>query len=226
MLQPFGKVHIFKLLTYSERVYMEEIEITTDIDVQGGLNDDDISRWSKEKKEETVDLIKGLIRNALEKLYQNDMHLICNCPVTKCKSTDNKHHVGERSIVFRFAYYLQELLNKEKRLSSYNLDCEYNRNGVKAKRLPGFPNGTYPDVILHRRGSNTSNLLVIEFKTYWNDNQDDDIRKIKSFTDQKGEYKFLLGVTVLIGKDKAKQRLFFESDEITMKGIQKKWQNL
>ena len=196
---------------------MEEIET----DILDRQSEDDISKWPEQRKEEIVNLINSLICNALKKLYQNDMHLIYNCPATRHKSNDNKHHVGERSIVFRFAHYLQEMLNCEKRLSSYDLDCEYNRNGTMAKRLPSFPNGTYPDVILHHRGSNKSNLLVMEFKTYWSDNQDIDVRKIEEFTNQNGEFKFLLGETVLIGKDKAKQRLFVDGHEITEKGIQR-----
>ena len=113
---------------------------------------------------------------------------------------DKKHHVGERAIVFRFAHYLQNFIDKEETFKSYNLDCEYNRNGLKNKSLPSFPNGTYPDVILHKRGSNDKNLLVMEFKTYWNKNQSDDRIKIQEFTDQKGNYKFLYGITVLITK--------------------------
>ena len=40
----------------------------------------------------------------------------------------------------------------------------------------------------------------MEFKTYWNNNQGNDFEKIREFTDLSGQYKFLYGVTVLIGK--------------------------
>ena len=42
---------------------------------------------------------------------------------------------------------------------------------VSTKKLPSFPNGTFPDEILYKRGSNDNNILVMEFKTYWNKDQ-------------------------------------------------------
>ena len=56
----------------------------------------------------------------------------------------------------------------------------------------------YPDVILHKRGSNDDNILIIEFKTYWNDNQYNDYAKIKEFTDLSGRYAFHNGMAILI----------------------------
>lgn len=141
------------------------------------------------------------IEDSFRLLYMNDRHLIYNggCPY---EEGDKKHHVGERSIVFRFAYYLQNLIAMDAELKCFDLDCEYNRNGVECKGLPSFPNGTYPDLIIHKRGSNDYNLLVMEFKTYWNDNREDDKKKIKEFVDPLGEYKYRLGISVLIKEDR------------------------
>lgn len=36
----------------------------------------------------------------------------------------------------------------------------------------------YPDFILHKRGSNDFNILIIEFKTWWNPQNDEDIEKL------------------------------------------------
>lgn len=144
-----------------------------------------------------------LISKALDMLYLKDEHLIVNRPLTNF-GQDEIHHVGERAIVFRFAHYLQNLVEQDDIFSKYDLDCEYNRNGVSNKKLPSFPNGTYPDVILHKRGSNDYNLLVMEFKTYWNKNQVDDCRKICEFTSLSGKYAFHYGMTVLIAKSRGK----------------------
>ena len=134
---------------------------------------------------------------AFIKLYTNDSHLIYNTPIANKTDRDN-HHAGERSIVFRFAHYLQNLISDDIEFKDYNLDCEYNRNGPQTKALPSFPNGTYPDLIIHKRGTNEHNLLIMEFKTYWNNDQSQDIIKIREFLDQNGEYKFKYGASVLI----------------------------
>ena len=93
--------------------------------------------------------ILTMINEALNKLYECDSYLINN-------------KVNERSIVFKFGYYFQCLLN-ESSFSSYNLDCEYNKNYSDPKRTVSFPKGTYPDIVVHKRGSNEANLLLIVF---------------------------------------------------------------
>ena len=153
--------------------------------------------------------IDELVKKALDILYEKDEHLIFNQPLTEQDNSESGlgHHVGERAIVFRFAHYLQCLLSKDQLLSSYDLDCEYNRNGASVKSLESFPNGTYPDVIIHKRGSNDENLLVIEFKTYWNRNQYKDQKKITEFTSLEGKYRFLCGYTICIEKSREKCKI-------------------
>ena len=116
---------------------------------------------------------------------------------------DKRHHAGERAIVFRFAHYLQNLIDDNGGFEDYNLDCEYNRNGTECKSLPSFPKGTYPDIIIHQRGSNDYNLLVIEVKTYWNDDTERDKRKLKDFTAPNGKYKFSRGISLLLTADRS-----------------------
>ena len=84
--------------------------------------------------------------------------------------------------------------------NEYNLDVEYNRNMNESKSTINRPNN-YLDLILHKRETNDSNLLIMEFKTYWNSNQDDDEEKIKEFMNLDGAYKYKLGCTVLIGEN-------------------------
>ncbi|MEG0292474.1 MAG: hypothetical protein RR495_07025 [Anaerovoracaceae bacterium] len=142
-------------------------------------------------------ILEYVINKSLLDLYYRDEYLICTKPV----DSDDNSHVCERAIVFRFGIYLQNYMNELPELREYNLDCEYNRKGYSKKSLPNSPNGTYPDIILHKRG-NRDNLLVIEFKTWWNRNIDNDIKKIKDFLDEMGKYKYRYGLSIVLGKTK------------------------
>ena len=149
-----------------------------------------------------IEVLDNLIENALNDLYKKDYHLIQNKAKNE-KGKDDAHHVGERAIVFRFAHYLLNYMDGTHLFGEYDLDCEYNRNGYKCKSLPSFPNGTLPDIIIHKRGSNEKNLMVIEFKTYWNKGKsviEKDLSKLKEFTDIQGKYKFCKGYFILIEK--------------------------
>jgi hypothetical protein len=75
---------------------------------------------------------------------------------------------SERSMSHRLAVYLAEVI------PDYEVDCEYNRDGFNAKKLHLQPPETnafdddavtvFPDIIVHKRGSNNDNLLVVEIK--------------------------------------------------------------
>jgi len=100
------------------------------------------------------------VMQALDMLYERDKYLISNN-----KNGNRNNHVSERAIVFRFGIYLEEVLKCDSEFAKYNLDSEYNRNIDAKKQLPERENGVYPDLILHKRGSNDDNILVIEIKT-------------------------------------------------------------
>ena len=140
--------------------------------------------------DEKITLLTQLVEAALNELYCNDQYLL-------------DHYVHERSIVFRFAHYLQKLLDEHKELLDFNLDVEYNRNGYRPKRIPIRRNGARPDLIVHKRGSNKSNLLMIEFKTYWDTRTSDDLKKLKEFTRHDGRYNFFLGLSIIFGEERS-----------------------
>ena len=135
--------------------------------------------------------IKRLIEKALDKLYKEDYNsLIC---------LNHEKHVGERACVFRFGIYFSQILKREKQFKGYNLDCEYNRNYDDPKRRN---NGDLmiPDIILHKRGNNDNNIVVIEFKGWWSDvkSQKDDIYKLKELVDPYGKYKYQYGYSIIL----------------------------
>ena len=104
-----------------------------------------------------ADEVKQFLERAIDRLRHTDRYLL---------DVD----VNERSVAARLAMYLQE------DFVGYAVDVEYNRAGAEIKRLMAVvcrcPRGrietegqrVLPDVIVHRRGDNKSNLLVIEVK--------------------------------------------------------------
>lgn len=93
------------------------------------------------------------------------------------------HEISERSITHKIASYLQILFPE------YNVDCEYNGDITQAtqkkkiwivrkelekrdlltkdeKKTPDeiIERDVYPDIIIHRRGTNDDNLCIIEIK--------------------------------------------------------------
>lgn len=77
--------------------------------------------------------------------------------------------VHERAIVARLGQHLEPLF------PSYSVDCEYNRHGIETKRadVPAECASRIdeagkaiiiPDLIVHRRGHDKNNLLVVEAK--------------------------------------------------------------
>lgn len=129
--------------------------------------------------------IESLVKKAIDRLLNDDGDLL-------------RYDVNERSITHRLACYLQELF------SEWNVDCEYNRDHDKPKKLLTYKGkkveiddtkGTtvFPDIIVHKRGSG-KNLLVIEVKKTTNtDPNDCDIDKLTAFKEeQQLQYKHAL----------------------------------
>lgn len=150
------------------------------------------------KKRNELEKMVGI---ALQCLYANDEYLITTKAHDLSGGTDG--HVSERSIVARFAIYLQEQLYEHTTLKDYNLDVEYNRNMDQPKYLPNTKwqnNGAYPDLIIHKRGKNSDNLLIIEFKTHWNDGENGilkDIKKLRAFRNQPYSFKNALFIKIM-----------------------------
>lgn len=94
--------------------------------------------------------------------------------------------VNERSITSLIARYLAP------ELADYHVDCEYNRDGVDPKKI-GYldlhpdeedteARTVFPDIIVHRRGSNDRNYLVIEVKKSTNQtSRDVDFAKLAGY---------------------------------------------
>jgi len=131
-----------------------------------------------------------------------------------------KYKVSERALTHKLAEHLQKLFPR------HNVDCEYNKVGWgDSKRLgvlmeadPDCPQDCarcpnnkcviFPDIIVHRRGTEV-NLLVIEAKTEWSRRASErDHEKLAALT-ASGEYHYQLGIALC----------FTESFADTMKTI-------
>jgi hypothetical protein len=134
--------------------------------------------------------VQQAVISALERVIDEDTDLL-------------RFDVNERSIFHRLRMYLQEAVS-----DPWDVDVEYNRIGEDddvTKRLPeeilqDERQGTvYPDVIIHQRGSEDDNLLVIEAKKSENPS-DGDRQKIRSYM-QHLDYDYALFVKFDTGQD-------------------------
>ena len=149
--------------------------------------------------------LKNLLKNAIEEFYSNDNELIAVKGM-------------EQACVFRIGLYLYNLMQQDNELSQFDLDCEYNKSNKGAKKLGDTK--IRPDLIIHKRNlgnniPNKKNTLVVEFKGWWNNNQDD-IEKLRRFTDIEYHYLYPLAVWVKLGKtsDKTVFRYFKDGQEV------------
>ena len=136
------------------------------------------------------------IKKAGDELYLFDRNLIYD-------SSYENVHAHERSICFRFGVYLNNQMSMNRALKKYDLDVEYNKDIDTIKRLSGWPNGCYPDLIIHKRGTNTANLLVMECKGWWSDERDilNDKKKIREFLNSE-RYRYLFGLLIVFEREK------------------------
>jgi hypothetical protein len=124
----------------------------------------------------TIEEAHARLNRALGQLFANDGILF-------------ELDVNERTLTHKLAEYLQQAFPE------YNVDCEYNRNhrNIKTLILPNNLNPwddteartVFPDVIVHRRGTNT-NVLVIEAKKTSSGDEAFDLQKLRAFRDELG----------------------------------------
>jgi hypothetical protein len=123
--------------------------------------------------------VRKRLHDALHEVVSNDGYLLEN-------------NLGERCIAARLMMYLQQAFPE------YAVDAEYNRAGNIPKKL-GLPDEcanhwdkegrafVVPDVIVHRRGPDGPNLLVLELKKTTNpEGSDCDRMRVHAFRAQLG----------------------------------------
>ncbi|AWM32161.1 DUF433 domain-containing protein [Hymenobacter nivis] len=171
-----------------------------------------------------IEEIKRSLEIAVREIYRNDYHLL-------------KEGLNERAITTRLFCYLRPFF------LNHDVDHEYNGNIENARnrrkdmvgselefepfrtiRKPKIIDGKAvinisPDIIVHKRGSNSKNILIIEVKKTEQFNRLNlhdkfDITKICYFTSLLNGFVFTLGVFLQIGVKQFCLRYFVEGVEI------------
>jgi hypothetical protein len=117
--------------------------------------------------------IRGRFEKALSQLLSDDLDLL-------------ERNAAERAIGGRLAAHLAVLFPE------HNVDVEYDRHGLepKAVELPPLCRGgglrrVIPDIVVHRRGIDSENILVIELKRETNrEPRDCDRAKLRALREQ------------------------------------------
>lgn len=142
------------------------------------------------------------VKDALEAFYREERLLL-------------DVNASERSISHKLAEHLQDQFRR------LNVDCEYNRRGNDIKRLQ-FPGDSsarmddleaktvFPDIIVHERGHDDNNLLVIEIKKSSSGlNRNYDYEKLRAFTINPYRYKHGLFLLFDVGEKRLSDVRYF-----------------
>jgi hypothetical protein len=151
--------------------------------------------------------ILGILEDSIAEFYDKDKTLMTN---------GSQSRKGmEQACAFRIGYYFCSKI-KGSTFHSYDVDMEYNKNGIDPKCINN--NRIRPDLIVHKRGSNSDNLLIVEFKYGLKKNVAEDIEKIKGLTYSFGRYSYKIGVLVELGKDsnEVNYRYFKNGQEVRL----------
>lgn len=138
---------------------------------------------------ENWERLKDRLYAAISAVYEYDQNLL-------------DRDVNERTLSFRLAHYLIEIFPE------YDVDCEYNRHGDDVKRLPRVTTTDtadtkgktiFPDIIIHKRGTDDNNYALIEIKKEGNTDTERDIEKLQSLTADNLGYRYTYGIHLTFG---------------------------
>lgn len=139
------------------------------------------------------DEVNTKIDTACKLLFKNDFYLL-------------KNDVSERSITHRLALYLENLFH------DYNVDCEFNRNGLDGrpktlyslqqyKKDKKISSNVYPDIIIHYRGAEYGYIAIEVKKTTSAKKEIEfDHLKLKAYKEELG-YKYAFLITLPVKKN-------------------------
>lgn len=142
----------------------------------------------------TTDELKNKVKEAVKRFIDNDKELL-----------DLK--VYEPAVSHRIAVYLERVFNS----NLLNFDCEYDKRfDLPKMTLDGKK--FRPDILVHKRNCNSSNILAIEIKKAKKSKFDED--KLQKLTSLSEEYKYQLGVFIYFPKGKSEYKWFVNGQEV------------
>ena len=157
--------------------------------------------------------VEEIISVCLDTLYRKDELLFL---------INNGRGISERGLVFRFAYYLQQEIDKN--FPGYFVDCDFNSSAFtikggkpvrKSGKLIPDPEKSnkkrkrFIDIIVHKRNyNNNDNLFCFEIKKWNSYNKkakDKDINNLKYLTSSP-KYGYIYGFHLILGKHRQDSR--------------------
>lgn len=170
-----------------------------------------------------------------EKMEIKNIKINLEKAIKEFKEKDNyliENNASERAMAHRIAVYL------EKYFIDYDVDCEYNINidnskGLKKimlledeleiykasrKNKENDEFNIYPDIIVHKRGTNSKNILVIEMKKKNSRSVDNeyDYLKLKKLTEKfegRDNLVYILGAHLKIVDNLIEIKYFKDGEE-------------
>jgi hypothetical protein len=165
----------------------------------------------------SLDEIKGLVKECLSQVYAEEGGIF---------ERNDGDGVCERSIVFRFAHYLQNKL-----FPDYFVDCDFNSSfergreirGKRIENVDGPAKERFVDIIVHKRDSHPQNdLICFEIKKWNNTNREainKDKNNLRVLTSQ---YGYIYGFHISIHKVKTKTKWIIFEDGRPLEGQEPK----
>ncbi len=167
-----------------------------------------------------IEQLKTAVQESVNKFIVSDSHLL-------------KINAHEQTISHRIALYLENFFNNDSQ--PLHVDCEYNRREESIKKLISNLSefkgcccnnrckkvteqkdklvslNIRPDIIVHSRGDNKNNKIIIEIKKSALCNFD--LFKLKEFTKMDNEYDYQLGCFIYFPEYKAEYKWFINGEE-------------
>lgn len=131
--------------------------------------------------------MRQIVENVIIEFLKNDLQLL--------SINESKLKAHEIAISHRLAVYLERNLTNK----GLSVDLEYNKHGTNNKLLDGEP--IRPDIVIHSRGNDNKNLMVIEVKKSEHTKKEklDAINKVRKLC-RGTEYKYQYGYVVEASK--------------------------
>lgn len=164
-------------------------------------------RASEMNNDQLLDELKGIIIVCITRLYENDKILF---------QRNRGNGVCERSLVFRFAHYLQNELSATNRFSNLFVDCDFNSSyeltsdsnwresdGKPIPNLDGSSTRRFIDVIIHKRDNHREhNIICFEIKKWNNNRRKEKEKDINNLIKMTTDYGYSFGFRLILGKRK------------------------
>ena len=183
------------------------------------------------------------IINNIEEITEPQLYEILTTILKQFYSNDSillEKDIHELTISARFMFYFQNLI------PHYNVDIEYNRHIDDIKELlynDSTIHKVRPDIIIHKRGNDEHNLLILELKKECNtqdncsstENMEEckDINRLKQFTEESKckkndntSYNYKYGIWLICAKNECLIFLFKKGKLISKKIYNVKKQEL